>query len=208
MKIKYLGHSSFLLSYEDGTKIVTDPYGGIGYSFPHVSADAVTVSHGHYDHCNAGAVDSPLVLDRAGNFRVGSVSVTAIAGYHDDAHGKKRGASLVFRFEGDGISVCHFGDLGEPYGADARRFGRSDVLLLPVGGNYTIDAAEAEKYVRGLRPAVVIPMHFYTPGLTVDIAGPEAFLKRFPKFERAGCEIELHGGLPGGEPRIILMERM
>ncbi len=208
MKIQYLGHSSFLLAWKD-TRIVTDPYGDVGFSFPHVRADGVTVSHGHYDHCNTDGVEAPLLFDRAGSYRLGAVRLNAIPSFHDDAGGARRGKNLIFRFEGEGITVCHLGDLGERCGEEtAERIGHTDVLLIPVGGNYTIGAEEAAKLVGLLRPSVVIPMHYHVPGLTVDIAGPEAFLSRFENVVRLNASsLEVTADALAGDTKIILMER-
>lgn len=209
MKLSYLGHSSFAFTARDGTKIVTDPYGDVGFSMPRISADAVTLSHLHYDHCNTAAVSSNVILKEAGEFTVGGFSVRSVSSFHDGAAGAKRGKNLIFTFAADGISVCHLGDLGEPFSLPrVKTIGNPDVLLLPVGGNYTIDAAEAKKYVDAIAPSLVIPMHYFVRGLTVDIEGPERFLSLFPRarVESAGSEIALDPA-QRGETKIILMER-
>lgn len=206
MKIQYLGHSSFLLTFEGGIRIVTDPFGDVGIPMPPVSADAVTVSHSHYDHCNVGGVRAPVVLNKEGVFGVGGVHITSVLCDHDDAGGRKRGKTLAFRFEAEGISVLHLGDIGEPYSAKVLgRLGRADVLLLPVGGNYTIDAREAKKYVEGIRPTICVPMHYKVKGLTVDISGAEEFLSLFGNTRRA--QTLTLSEKPEGETQIIFMER-
>ncbi len=177
MKIRYLGHSCFMLVSQAGTAVVTDPYGDIGYPLPHVHADAVTVSHGHYDHANVAGVDAAAVFCRAGEFAVGDFRIRAIPSDHDDAGGRLRGKNLIFTFQADGVTVTHLGDLGEPFSeARARTIPQSDALLIPVGGRYTIDALTAAQYIGRLRPAAVIPMHYKTEDLNIDIAGPDAFL--------------------------------
>lgn len=207
MKIQYLGHSSFLFSFEEGTRIVTDPFGDVGIPMPCVAADAVTVSHSHYDHCNVGGVRAPLVLCEEGEYDVGSVHVTATACYHDDVRGKKRGRTLAFRYEAEGMSILHLGDIGERCTPEVvGRLGKADVLLIPVGGNYTIDAAEAKRYLDALQPKIAIPMHYRVKGLTVDIAGVEGFLSLFPETERA-AELTLEEK-PSGKTKIVCMERV
>lgn len=210
MKIQYLGHSSFLLTM-GGVRIVTDPYGDVGFRMPQVRADVVTLSHLHYDHANTRAVQAHTLLQEAGSYRAGSVAITAVRRYHDEVQGRKRGEDLVFRFEGEGISLMHLGDLGERCTPEVcASIGRADILLLPVGGNYTIDAAEAKRYVEALSPAVVIPMHYRVPGLTVDIEDVTPFLSLFDKTERAGSTVEFTAeALKKGSARtrIILMER-
>lgn len=208
MKIQYLGHSSFLLQSE-GTSLVTDPFGDIGIPFPaRLHADGVTVSHHHYDHCNLSTVSAPAVFGEAGSYRVGGVTVTAVKSFHDDRGGALRGTNLIFRFEAESMTLVHLGDLGEPLSEELlTRIGRADVLFVPVGGHYTIDAQAAERLVRAVRPAIAVPMHYYVPGLTVDIAGVEPFLERFPGAEKRAV-LELTREKLPKETKIIWMERM
>lgn len=217
MKITYLGHSSFLLEMS-GTRIVTDPFGAVGFDFPRVSADVVTVSHGHYDHCNTAAVGgAAAILDKKGSYTAGGVQITAVPCFHDDAGGAKRGGNLIFRFAGEGLTVCHLGDLGEPCtGELVAKIGQPDVLLIPVGGHYTIDFARAKEYVERLSPAVVIPMHYKTKGLLIDIGGVEPFLSQFAAeaIERVGSSVILERGdvekianNAKNNKKIIVMER-
>lgn len=213
MKITYLGHSSFLFVSGDGVRVVTDPFSGIGYPFPAVSADVVTVSHGHYDHCAVSSVGGkPAVFRRAGKDSFGAWNFTAFRSFHDDAGGRKRGENLIFRMEADGITVCHLGDVGERCFAERKEaLGKIDVLLVPVGGNYTIGAAAAREYVEALRPSIVVPMHFFTPGLKIDIAGPEEFLSLFPAEDvvAAGKEISVdRETVARDRGKIYLMERV
>ncbi len=206
MKIQYLGHSSFLLSFEGGTRIVTDPFGDVGIPMPKLDATAVTVSHAHYDHCNVGAVHASAVLAEEGKFDIGGVHITSTVCFHDDAGGRKRGRSLAFRFEAENISLLHLGDIGEPCTPEVlRRLAPADVVFVPVGGNYTIDAHEAKRYLDALRPAVAIPMHYKVSGLTVDISEPEEFLSLFPRAERT--DVLTLTEKPLGDTKIVFMER-
>lgn len=206
MKIQYLGHSCFSICMQ-GVRIVTDPYGDVGFPMPHVRADAVTVSHAHYDHCNTDAVDCPRIFSRAGEYSAGGVRILAREYSHDDAGGRKRGKTLAFRFEGEGMALVHLGDIGEPARpAIAQELGQTDVLLLPVGGHYTIGAEEAKRYVDLLRPAFVIPMHYMQRGLTVDIGDAEPFLRLFPAAERVGDCVEITPAMRAST-RIFYMER-
>lgn len=212
MKLRYLGHSCFALVSRAGATVVTDPYGGIGLPFPRgVHADAVTVSHSHYDHCNVGAVKGDFrVFDEEGNFRVGDIAFSSFRCFHDDVGGRKRGLNLVFTFEIDGVKVCHLGDVGEPFSPSfEKRVGKIDVLLLPVGGVYTVDASGAKQYADGLAPAIVVPMHYKVEGLNIGLDGVRPFLDRFPKqnifFEKG--EIELSEPFEKNQ-KIIVMERI
>ena len=211
MKICYLGHSSFVLTSSAGTSIVTDPYGEVGFCMPRVKADAVTVSHAHYDHCNIEGVDAPVAFTQAGEHVLGDIKLRGFLTDHDEAQGRKRGKNLVFKFLIDGLQVCHLGDLGEPFHkALADELRPVDILLLPVGGNYTIDAAQAKAYADALSPAVVIPMHYAVEGLTVDIAPPDEFLARYPEESVRYCkdgEIEFTREIAGAKTQVVLMNR-
>ncbi len=209
MTISYLGHSSFLLVSDAGTRVVTDPYGGIGYPFPHVAADLVTVSHGHYDHAAVSLVQGdPEVADKEGHFTLGDIEVQAFPCFHDDMQGRKRGHNLAFRFTVDGVTVLHLGDIGEPCNADfVKKVGKVDILLVPVGGVFTVDAAGAKQYVDAIAPKTVIPMHFKTPDLNIGIKGLGNFLELFPAADivRSG---PFKAGDAAFEGKIVVMERM
>ena len=211
MKIRYLGHSCFLLADGAGTRIVTDPFGDVGFSMPHVEAEGASISHAHFDHANVGAVKCGALFDRAGNYALGGIKVSAVESFHDDAQGKKRGKNLIFLFQTEGLTLCHLGDLGERCSpALLQKIGRVDVLLIPVGGNYTIGAAEAKEYIDALRPALVIPMHYKTEGLDIDVAPLDGFLKlvKGTEVEHAGCEIMINREkIDKKHTKIIVMER-
>ncbi len=180
MKITYLGHSAFLLTAACGTRILTDPYAGVGYPMPRVAADYAVCSHGHGDHANVrGAAGLKGTVAQAGRYTLGGFTVTGIPSWHDEVRGAKRGANTVFLYEADGVRVCHMGDIGqEPTEELLAAIGSPDVLLIPVGGVYTVDAAGAEEYVRAIRPKTVIPMHYALPGCTLGIAPLSAFSER------------------------------
>lgn len=210
MRIQYFGHSCFALTSWAGTTVVTDPYEGIGFSLPHgITADAVAVTHGHHDHCNVKAIGgSPAVFSSAGHFSVGDIEIFAEEHFHDDVRGAKRGKTLVFRFFIDGWNICHLGDLGEPYSKEIGANLSPDVLLIPVGGTYTIDARQAKEYCDNLSPRVVIPMHYKVKGLNLPISPVEDFLKLFPKdiVTRMGASVEFTK--KPNEKKIIVMERL
>ncbi len=216
MKIRYLGHSCFVLTESTGTTIVTDPFGAIGYPMPPVKADAVTISHGHYDHNNVGAVSgrerAPVVFREEGTYEIGGVDITAIRSYHDSEHGERRGENLIFKFRMDGLEICHLGDLGEDCSsALIETLLPVHVLLIPVGGNYTIDAQQAKEYVDRIMPAIVIPMHYKTKGLNVDVDKVDGFADLFDteEVEELGaCELELfRDDISEESTKVIIMER-
>ena len=213
MKIRYLGHSCFQLTESTGTSIVCDPYGDVGFDLPSVEADAVTVSHAHYDHDNAKAVGgNPVVFSKEGQYEIGGVAITAVKSYHDDELGKERGENLIFKFRMDGVEVCHLGDLGEECSAELiEALLPVHVLLIPVGGTYTIDAAQAKEYVDRIMPSIVIPMHYKTRGLEMDIDKADEFTDLFESEEVAELhesELELfRDDITEESTRIYVLER-
>lgn len=217
MKIEYLGHSSFKLTESTGISVVTDPYDdSIGYRMPSVSADAVTVSHHHYDHDAVAKVKGdPVVLDREIGFTLkDSVDISSIKSFHDDSRGKKRGENIIFKFRMDGLDVCHLGDLGEDCSSDLiEMILPVNVLLIPVGGNYTIDSKMAKEYVDRIMPDIVIPMHYRAKGCKLDIDKVDDFLDEFDGenvciVEEGSCIEVSRDDLDGGQTTIIVMEQV
>ena len=179
MKLRWYGHSCFALASADGRTLVTDPFDeSVGYPLPRIDADFVTVSHDHFDHnalSSLGRVGH--VLSQPGDFRLDGLSGRAVSAFHDAEQGKKRGKNLLFLFEMDGLRVLHLGDLGHPLGPEQiASLGRVDLLLIPVGGFYTIDARQAFDLWRALRPQLCVPMHYKTPRIGFPIADESEFL--------------------------------
>lgn len=197
MKLRWLGHAAFLISASDGTSVITDPYtvgGGIVYKEISEAADMVTVSHEHGDHNNIEAVKGqPEVIKGPGSRQVKGIQVSGIATYHDEQKGAQRGQNTVFCFTVDDMKLCHLGDLGHQLtDAQVKEIGQVDVLLLPVGGFYTVDASRAAEIADKIKPRVVVPMHFKTPGCTYPVAGVEDFLKGRQQVRRLdSSEVEL-----------------
>ena len=180
MKIKYLGHASFLITSDKGTRIVTDPYASrpdLRYGEIRESADIVTVSHDHSDHNNAAAVrGNPEVV--MGSAKVKGIEFKGIPIYHDESKGSQRGKNTIICFEVDGVRVCHLGDIGHKLSeAQMAELGKVDVLLIPVGGFYTIDAKVATQVCDAVAPKVIIPMHFKTSKCDFPIATVDVFLQ-------------------------------
>ena len=148
MKIEWLGHSCFKLTESTGISLVTDPFDAneMGITMPEVSADIVTISHDHYDHNALNAVkDYKTVIRTTGDHGVEGVEIFGFKSYHDDKKGLLRGKNIVFRIRMDGVEVCHLGDIGEELSPMlAELIGSIHILLIPVGGRYTIDAREAK----------------------------------------------------------------
>jgi len=183
MKLQWLGHASFLLKESTGTAIITDPYDEkiTGFEMPQLHADIVTSSHNHADHNYFNRIKgSPVIIDETGVADISGVQITSIPSFHDNEQGKKRGKNLIFKFRIDGIDVCHLGDIGHEVSAELiDQLMPINILLIPVGGHYTIDAEQAYEYVNMLMPDVVIPMHYKTPDSQLDIDKVDSFIRLF-----------------------------
>ncbi len=186
MDIKYFGHAAFYIKTKN-TRIVMDPFDPyIGLKFPKTEADIVTVSHHHKDHNNVAAITgNPLVIDMPGEFEKGGVRITGYLSYHDKEKGAQRGEDVLYKLETEeGITVLHCGDLGIiPEENFLESIDDIDILFVPVGGFFTIDAVEAEQLIKKIEPSIVIPMHYGSPQLKPDLGSKLApvadFLKKF-----------------------------
>ncbi|MEW6173283.1 MAG: MBL fold metallo-hydrolase [Bacillota bacterium] len=210
MQIKWFGHACFFLTTSAGIKVMTDPYDeGTGFRVPPVAPDVVTVSHQHHDHNAVGLVQGkPSVVTKTGTHQVKGINIRGVATFHDKEKGQRRGLNTIFNIEADGIRVCHMGDLGHHLGPDKLlEIGPVDVLLIPVGGTYTIDANEAAALVKEMKPRVAIPMHYKIPGLNVSVAPADNFLKHFGAVERKSFLEVTPGNLPA-ENTVVLLERL
>ena len=184
MDIKYFGHSSFQIRTKNA-KIATDPFDPeyIGLPFAKVEADILTISHEHRDHNFKGGIKGePLVLDWPGEFEKNGVRINGFDSFHDAVGGTERGSNVMYKFEADGFSVLHLGDLGHLLDeAMIEMIGEVDVLLIPVGGKYTINLTNVVKTINKIEPRIVIPMHYGNPELKQDIFGELAVLPVFLK---------------------------
>jgi L-ascorbate metabolism protein UlaG (beta-lactamase superfamily) len=179
LDVTWLGQSCFRLRGKNAA-VVTDPFPpSLGLRLPRQEADLVTVSHEHENHSYTQAVrDGAFEITGPGEYEVAGVSVIGFATFHDGEKGTKRGRNTVYLIEIDDVRVCHLGDLGHALDdADAETVASVDVLLVPVGGRTAINAVQAAEVVRQLEPRFVVPMHYATPGVKVDLDGVDRFLK-------------------------------
>ncbi|MFQ5880482.1 MAG: MBL fold metallo-hydrolase [Dehalococcoidia bacterium] len=179
MDITWLGHACFRLRARD-VAIVTDPCPPeVGYRLGRLSADVVTLSHDHPGHTYLKAVaGSPRVVGGPGEYEIAGAFITGVATYHDRQRGEQRGKNTVYVIAVEGLRVCHLGDLGHaPTSDQVEEMGGVDVLLVPVGGQATLSAAQAAEVVSLLEPRVVVPMHYQTPATSVPLDPVEPFLK-------------------------------
>ncbi len=182
MDIKYLGHSSFLIRSKK-TKLVTDPYDSemVGLKFPRVEADIVTVSHQHKDHNKTENIKgNPLVINFPGEFEKQGMRIYGYSSFHDKKDGQERGNNILYKIEVDDISILHCGDLGfVPNDKFINKIGGVDILMVPVGGFYTIDADEAIVLMKRIEPSIVIPMHYNNSQLNQKVFEKIAPLSKF-----------------------------
>lgn len=200
MKVRWLGHSSFLFTTEKGITVLTDPYipgaydGAVRYEKIKAVVDIVTVSHEHADHNGVRDLPGrPEVVRGSGDWEVKGVKIKGVSTFHDPSQGRERGSNAVFLYEMDHLRLVHLGDLGHiPEQTVVKALGKVDILFVPVGGVYTIDARQAAEVVKLLAPSIVIPMHFKTPKLGFNIAGVAEFLNRAPRGKELGkSEVEV-----------------
>jgi L-ascorbate metabolism protein UlaG (beta-lactamase superfamily) len=209
MKLKWLAHAAFLITADDGTRIITDPYAtseGLKYGEINESADIVTVSHEHGDHNNVAAVrgNPQVVKDTA---EVKGITFKTVPTAHDDKGGTERGKNIIFCFQVDGIKVCHMGDLGHLLTDNqVVEVGKVHVLLIPVGGSFTIDAKTAGMVVEQVRARVIIPMHYKTDKISYPISGVEEFLRDKDNVTRLDTsEVEFTRAELPSSPQIMVL---
>ena len=178
MKIEWMGHACFAVTTDKGTRIVTDPFDGtVGYPLPWGRADIVTVSHGHFDHNYYERLNPGEVVKEAGVYTIGDVKITGIPSFHDDAEGAKRGKNVMFVMEADGKRIAHLGDLGHMLSDEQiAALGKLDVLMIPVGGTYTLTGEQAAEQARAIGAEAVLPMHYSNGWCKFDITNEMPFI--------------------------------
>lgn len=222
MYITWLGQSCFKISAKGGSasdnkdqeiNLITDPFSpDIGLKLPrNLTADIVTVSHDHFDHnYTAGVAGDPFVISQPGEYEIKNFFIYGIPSFHDNKKGAERGNNIIYRIEAEGLSIVHLGDIGHILSdEEVEKLDNVDVLLIPIGGNYTIGVKEAEEIINQLEPRIVIPMHYKIPGLKVDIDPLDKFAKEMgvgkkealPKLKISKKD------LPQEETQIIILEK-
>ncbi len=215
MEITYLGHSSFKIKGKT-ISVVTDPFDSkmLGIKFPKTQADVVTISHHHKDHDAVSQIDGvKRVVDGPGEYEIGGVSIIGISSYHDDKKGEIRGKNTIYSIELDGLTIAHLGDLGHTLGEDKiKELADADVLMIPIGGEFTIDSKTAVEIVKAVNPTIVIPMHYQLPGLNPEtfskLSTPDAFLSEVGlKVEKLPKLSLKAGDLVVEDQKVVLLEK-
>jgi L-ascorbate metabolism protein UlaG (beta-lactamase superfamily) len=210
IEITWLGHSCFRIKGKVAT-LITDPYEeSIGYSLGKPKANIVTCSHAHPGHSYVSGIDGvPRVIHGPGEYEVGGIFITGISTFHDSERGKERGKNTVYLIELEDITLCHLGDLGHSLSeAQVEQLAVAEVLMVPVGGVSTINAAAAAEVVRLIQPQIVIPMHFHTEALKFQLDPVSKFLKEMGMKADLPAEPKLtvtKTGLPE-ETRVVVLD--
>ena len=208
MKLEWIGHACFKMTAQDGTVVITDPYDeSVGIDMIPLNADLITMSHAHHDHCETAMIEgNPIIARGQEAVHVGGITASAALSYHDDARGKMRGENVIRIFEIDGLRIVHMGDQGcMPDAAVLKAISDADIMLIPVGGTYTVDAQGAKAIIEAAKPACVVPMHVKTKRCPYPIAPVSEFLKAMGAQDaQAVGSIELEKGhVPQG---VLLMQ--
>lgn len=195
LQIRWHGHACFEITND--VTLVTDPHDGksIGIPTPSVTGDIILVSHDHYDHNSVKTVekeDSKVITDERKK-NISNVEIRGIESFHDECRGEKRGGNIIFKFIMDDVTFCHLGDLGHELDEDAvQKIGDVDILFIPIGGTFTVDAERAWNIINVIKPKIAIPMHYKIGGLSLPIAGIDPFLERNKyKVLKVGNEIDI-----------------
>ena len=210
MNITWFGHSCFRIESKTGSVLI-DPFGkDIGLKPPRIKDDLVLVTHQHFDHNNTGEANpEAFIIDGPGEYEKQGISVRGIQSFHDKVEGKERGPNTIYVLKAEDVTVCHLGDLGQDKLGESQvdDIGDVDVLMIPVGGTYTIDYKEAVAIIGQIEPKVVIPMHYKIKDLKSEIAGPEKFLKEIGLTPEKVDKLKLaKKTLPVEEMKLVMFE--
>ena len=210
MKIEWIGHACFRLTAQDGTVVITDPYDeSVGIDMLPLKADLITMSHEHHDHNETCMIMGNPVIARGPQLAsVGSVTARAVNSWHDDAEGALRGFNTVRIFSMDGLKIVHMGDQGCMPSEDVlEAIAGADVMMIPVGGTYTVDAQGAKAIIERTKPKCVIPMHVKTKRCPYPIAKVDAFLALMGAQQAEPVRV-LEMGKDSAAKGVVLMQPM
>ncbi|OGY41318.1 MAG: hypothetical protein A2Y82_03865 [Candidatus Buchananbacteria bacterium RBG_13_36_9] len=211
MTIFWLGHSAFKIVDKEVT-IAIDPYDKIGLKMPKFQAEIALITHDHEDHNNLEAIKGePFIITGPGEYEVKNVFIYGIPGFHDNKEGAERGKITMYLIEMEGIKIAHLGDLGQENltAEQLELLEGVDILLLPVGGNSTINGSEAVEIISQIQPRIIIPMHYKFSGVDKKLDSVDIFLKEFgvtdpEKMEKLKISKK---DLPQEGTKIIILEK-
>ena len=185
MNIQWHGQSCFQISLQpeknNQVRIIIDPFDEtLGLKLSSMEADILLITHHHRDHDNSKAIKgNPFLVDGPGEYEIKKIYIQGIFSFHDDSQGKQRGNNTIYTIETEEVKLCHLGDLGqkELSASQIEKIGNVDILMIPIGGVYTIDSKGAQKIISQIEPKIIIPMHYQIPKLALKLEGLDKFLK-------------------------------
>ncbi|HLC99893.1 MAG TPA: MBL fold metallo-hydrolase [Patescibacteria group bacterium] len=180
MQITWFGQACFRFDSKD-VRVLIDPFSKkIGLREPRINDQIIIVTHDHYDHNNIeNTTPESFIIKGPGEYEKSGVQVVGISSFHDNTQGSERGLNTIYVIKLENITLCHLGDIGQHMLTDEQveTIGGVDILFVPIGGTYTVDGKQAVAIVKQIEPKIIVPMHYKVPGLTVNLEGPNAFLK-------------------------------
>lgn len=215
MKIAWYGQACFRLiaKTNNGNKItiITDPFSKeTGLIPPRGGADVITVSHSHYDHNNVKALSgNPFIIEGPGEYDIKGIFVKGIYSFHDNSQGKERGVNTIYVLKMEDMKICHLGDLGQKELSSEQfdQIGDVDILMIPVGGIYTINGNEAVQIINQIEPKIVIPMHYNLPKLNIKLNNVNSFLEEIGAKKETMEEFSIQSkDLTEEEMRVVVMK--
>ena len=185
MIINWHGQSCFQITSSRNknsqVNIVIDPFSSeIGLKVPNFKPDIILITHDHYDHNNIKALNGdPFIISGPGEYETKDVFIQGIFSFHDSSLGKEKGVNTIYALDIEGLKICHLGDFGqkELSSEQVEKIGQVDILMIPIGGNYTISSKEAMKIMAQIEPSIIIPMHYHLPKLKIKLDSLDKFLK-------------------------------
>lgn len=211
MKITWYGQSCFKFKCNN-LDIVIDPYdNSLGLKMPKLKADVVLITHDHFDHNNIKAISgNPFKINSPGEYEIKNVFIYGKTAFHDDKHGQERGSITMYVIEEEKLKIAHLSDLGQKKLTEEQLdfLDNVDVLLLPVGGKYTIGTSGAIDLINEIEPRIVIPMHYRIPGIKVDLDGVEKFVKELGLNPQKEDELKIiYSDLPSNELKLVILNK-
>lgn len=214
MKITWHGQSCFklLVKSNNGDKItiLIDPFDkDTGLTPPRGGADIVLITHDHHDHNNLKTVSgNPFVINGPGEYDIKGIYIKGIYSYHDNNKGLDRGINTIYVIESEEMEICHLGDLGQKELVDTQldKMGEVDILMVPIGGTYTIDSEEAVKIINQIEPTIVIPMHYKIPGLNIKLEEVKDFLKEIGAQQETTEELNVKKLDLGEDMKVVILK--
>lgn len=207
MIIKWLGHSSFFIQ-SSGVSLITDPFNpSIGLSFPDISANIITISHDHFDHSyREGIKGNPQIIDSAGDYELNNIQIEGIKSFHDSQNGTIRGNNIIFKYNIEDMNIAHLGDLGHILSDEQiNNLIPTDIVMIPVGGTYTIGPDDAIKVIRQINPKIIIPMHYHTSNLEISsLSTLDTFIQKNNLPHETLSELSITKDQLPAKPKIIV----